>query len=45
MIIMKQTKWSNPKGKKSSPKFTRRNYIAIGDTIKKLPEKKKNDRI
>lgn len=38
---MKTKKWSNPKGKKSSSKFTRQNYIEIGNTLKKLPEKKR----
>lgn len=35
-------KWNEPKGKKQTHlKYSRKNYIGIGDTIKKLPMKKR----
>lgn len=38
---MKTKKWSEPKGKKTTPKFSRKTYIEIGNVIKELSKKKR----
>lgn len=40
---MKNPKWSNPKGKKikSNPKYSRKDYVEIGNFIKMMAKKDK----